>query len=167
MSALQSVASELKLSHACKTVDLLLSCMFSQAPREKDGLRPATLSGSAFSAFRKTFRPEPAKNAANEKIFRTFRKCAAGPWEAALSRALAGGCPERSLRDHKGDQNMQSQTSTQHPFFNTITQGNCIDVMRQMPANSVDFILTDPPYSSELPRPQRTHHSKTMRTQTG
>jgi DNA modification methylase len=41
---------------------------------------------------------------------------------------------------------MQAQTSTQHPFLNTITQGNCIDVMRQMLANSVDFILTDPPY---------------------
>jgi DNA modification methylase len=41
---------------------------------------------------------------------------------------------------------MQAQTSTQHPLLNTITQGNCIDVMRQMPANSVDFILTDPPY---------------------
>ena len=41
---------------------------------------------------------------------------------------------------------MQAQTSTQHPFLNAITQGNCIDVMRQMPANSVDFILTDPPY---------------------
>ena len=41
---------------------------------------------------------------------------------------------------------MQAQTSTQHPFLNTITQGNCIDVMRQMPTNSVDFILTDPPY---------------------
>jgi DNA modification methylase len=41
---------------------------------------------------------------------------------------------------------MQAQTSTQHPFLNTITQGNCIDVMRQMPANGVDFILTDPPY---------------------
>jgi DNA modification methylase len=41
---------------------------------------------------------------------------------------------------------MQAQTSTQHPFLNTITQGNCIEVMRQMPANSVDFILTDPPY---------------------
>ncbi len=41
---------------------------------------------------------------------------------------------------------MQAQTSTQHPFLNTITQGNCIDVMKQMPANSFDFILTDPPY---------------------
>jgi DNA modification methylase len=27
-----------------------------------------------------------------------------------------------------------------------IMQGDCIQVMRQMPANSVDFILTDPPY---------------------
>ncbi len=41
---------------------------------------------------------------------------------------------------------MQAQSSTQHQFLNTITHGDCIQVMRQMPANSVDFILTDPPY---------------------
>ena len=29
---------------------------------------------------------------------------------------------------------------------NVIHQGDCIAVMRQMPARSVDFILTDPPY---------------------
>lgn len=29
---------------------------------------------------------------------------------------------------------------------NVIHQGDCISVMRQMPARSVDFILTDPPY---------------------
>ncbi len=65
---------------------------------------------------------------------------------AALSRALAEGV----LRDHSGTtkeiKTCKRKTSTQHPFLNTITQGNCIDVMRQMPANSVDFILTDPPY---------------------
>jgi hypothetical protein len=31
-------------------------------------------------------------------------------------------------------------------FVNSIIRGDCIEVMRQMPANSVDFILTDPPY---------------------
>ncbi|MBW4045562.1 MAG: DNA methylase [Acidobacteria bacterium] len=31
-------------------------------------------------------------------------------------------------------------------FNNQILHGDCIEVMRQMPANSVDFILTDPPY---------------------
>jgi site-specific DNA-methyltransferase (adenine-specific) len=41
---------------------------------------------------------------------------------------------------------MQAQTSTQRQFLNTITQGNCIQVMRQMPANNVDFIFTDPPH---------------------
>ncbi len=41
---------------------------------------------------------------------------------------------------------MQAQTATQPQFINTITHGDCIKVMRQMPANSVDFILTDPPY---------------------
>jgi len=29
---------------------------------------------------------------------------------------------------------------------NTIFRGDCIDVMQEMPAGSVDFILTDPPY---------------------
>jgi site-specific DNA-methyltransferase (adenine-specific) len=41
---------------------------------------------------------------------------------------------------------MQAQTSIQHQLTNTITHGDCIQVMHKMPANSVDFILTDPPY---------------------
>ncbi len=41
---------------------------------------------------------------------------------------------------------MQAQTTVQNPFIDTITHGDCIEVMRQMSANSVDFILTDPPY---------------------
>jgi site-specific DNA-methyltransferase (adenine-specific) len=41
---------------------------------------------------------------------------------------------------------MQAQATTQNQFINTIMQGDCIDVMGQIPANSVDFILTDPPY---------------------
>jgi DNA modification methylase len=41
---------------------------------------------------------------------------------------------------------MQAQATVQNRFINSITQGDCIQVMRQMPANSVDFILTDPPY---------------------
>ncbi len=39
-----------------------------------------------------------------------------------------------------------STTRQQSNFTNTITHGDCIEVMRQMPANSVDFVLTDPPY---------------------
>ncbi len=31
-------------------------------------------------------------------------------------------------------------------FTNTILHGDCIEIMRQMPAESVDFVLTDPPY---------------------
>ena len=34
----------------------------------------------------------------------------------------------------------------QSSFTNQILHGDCIDMMHQMPANSVDFILTDPPY---------------------
>ena len=41
---------------------------------------------------------------------------------------------------------MPAQTTVQNRFINSITQGDCIQVMRDMAANSVDFILTDPPY---------------------
>ena len=41
---------------------------------------------------------------------------------------------------------MQAQTAIQNRFINTITHGDCIKIMHEMPANSVDFILTDPPY---------------------
>jgi len=37
-------------------------------------------------------------------------------------------------------------TAQQNSFTNQILHGDCIDVMKQMPADSVDFILTDPPY---------------------
>jgi hypothetical protein len=37
-------------------------------------------------------------------------------------------------------------TAQQSSFTNQILHGDCIEVMRQMPASSVDFILTDPPY---------------------
>ena len=41
-------------------------------------------------------------------------------------------------------QAFQSIQSSQ--LINTIAHGDCVEIMRQMPANSVDFILTDPPY---------------------
>ena len=41
---------------------------------------------------------------------------------------------------------MQTPSSTQQQFLNTIVHGDCIEIMRQMPASSADFILTDPPY---------------------
>lgn len=41
---------------------------------------------------------------------------------------------------------MASATQQQSKFTNTILHGDCIETMRQMPAESVDFILTDPPY---------------------
>ena len=41
---------------------------------------------------------------------------------------------------------MNTNTIQQQLPVNTILHGDCIQVMRQMTANSVDFILTDPPY---------------------
>jgi site-specific DNA-methyltransferase (adenine-specific) len=41
---------------------------------------------------------------------------------------------------------MQSRSVIQPRLTNTIIHGDCIHVMRRMPANSVDLILTDPPY---------------------
>jgi DNA modification methylase len=35
---------------------------------------------------------------------------------------------------------------TLHPFLDTVTHGDCVELMRGMPGGYVDFILTDPPY---------------------
>jgi site-specific DNA-methyltransferase (adenine-specific) len=45
-------------------------------------------------------------------------------------------------------------------FINTIVNGDCIELMQQLPANSVDFVLTDPPYLvNYLDRSRRTIHN--------
>jgi DNA modification methylase len=41
---------------------------------------------------------------------------------------------------------MNTNTIQQQLPVNAILHGDCIEVMRQIPTNSVDFILTDPPY---------------------
>lgn len=41
---------------------------------------------------------------------------------------------------------MNTNTIQQQLPVNTILNGDCIKVMHDLPANSVDFILTDPPY---------------------
>jgi site-specific DNA-methyltransferase (adenine-specific) len=45
---------------------------------------------------------------------------------------------------------------------NTIIHGNCIDVMQAMPAASVDFVLTDPPYIAAY----RSRDNRTIRNDT-
>ena len=42
--------------------------------------------------------------------------------------------------------NTTAVTAQQTNFANQILRDDCINVMSQMPANSVDFVLTDPPY---------------------
>lgn len=37
-------------------------------------------------------------------------------------------------------------------FLNKITFGDCLDVMKQLPDNSVELILTDPPYGEKMSR---------------
>jgi len=41
---------------------------------------------------------------------------------------------------------MNTNTIQQELPINAILNGDCIEVMHEIPANSVDFILTDPPY---------------------
>lgn len=38
------------------------------------------------------------------------------------------------------------QIPAQRVSLDTVALGDCVELMRQMPAASVDFILTDPPY---------------------
>lgn len=35
-------------------------------------------------------------------------------------------------------------------FINKVHLGNCLDIMKEMPAESVDCIVTDPPYGIEF-----------------
>lgn len=36
--------------------------------------------------------------------------------------------------------------TTNNPYLNTIVNGDCLTILPQLPAGSVNFILTDPPY---------------------
>lgn len=57
---------------------------------------------------------------------------------------------------------MQAQVAVRNQFVNTITQGDCINVMHEMPANSIDFILTDPPYLANF----RDRQGRTLQNDT-
>jgi site-specific DNA-methyltransferase (adenine-specific) len=47
--------------------------------------------------------------------------------------------------------------SALHPFINRILHGDCLEVLPTLPAASVDFVLTDPPYLvAYRPRDGRT-----------
>ncbi len=49
--------------------------------------------------------------------------------------------------EYQSNNNGKSSASQQGNFtVNRILNGDCIQVMRELPAGSVDFILTDPPY---------------------
>ena len=44
------------------------------------------------------------------------------------------------------NQNNTVQIPSQRLSLDTVVQGDCVDLMHQMPAESMDFVLTDPPY---------------------
>src|SRR5665213_1447305 len=63
------------------------------------------------------------------------------------SRALRVCAPADHSGSTKEIKIMQSLPITQpQQLINTIAHGDCIEIMRQIPEASVDFILTDPPY---------------------
>ena len=41
-------------------------------------------------------------------------------------------------------------------FLDKIIEGNCIEVMRKFPAESIDLVLTDPPYGITLKAQRKT-----------
>ena len=91
-----------------------LSCIFPAFPRSLASVltpRPAARRGSAFTAFKKSFRQISAKNA-DEKIFRTFRKSAAWPWERGTSRRFAQECPEGNPGKYKQGETQWHSTKT-------------------------------------------------------
>ena len=59
----------------------------------------------------------------------------------AITEQHSSQHPSRHSSQHSSQTQAQNSSLT-----NTILNGDCIELMRQMPAASVDFILTDPPY---------------------
>lgn len=47
---------------------------------------------------------------------------------------------------HSIGQQAPCRITTSLPYLNQIAQGDCCVIMQQLPAEAVDFILTDPPY---------------------
>ena len=45
---------------------------------------------------------------------------------------------------------MRNKMDPLHPYRNRLLHGNCIEIMREMPANSVDLIFADPPFNIGL-----------------
>jgi len=56
----------------------------------------------------------------------------------------------KSIKNHKADLLVLLQTNVaddyRQNFVNQIIQGDCLEVLKGMPDNSVDLIVTDPPY---------------------
>jgi hypothetical protein len=76
--------------------------------------------------------PEKAALALGAARLASFAPCA--PKER-------GGNGENAM-----NQNNIVQIPSQRLCLDTVAQGDCVELMHQMPAASVDFILTDPPY---------------------
>jgi site-specific DNA-methyltransferase (adenine-specific) len=47
-------------------------------------------------------------------------------------------------------------------MLDRVTCGDCIDVMANMPARSVDFVLTDPPYLGIFAQRREKEHSRRL-----
>ena len=108
------------------------------------------LSGtaSARSCARRTagfcfFRTPPPR-----QVWVPFPKMQPWPWEQRALRSSARVCPERTGRKRRKHHEPEQHRSipSKPLFLDTVAHGDCVDVMRQMPAASVDLILTDPPY---------------------
>jgi DNA modification methylase len=47
-----------------------------------------------------------------------------------------------------------------HEYINKIIQGDCLEVMKGIPDNSIDLVLTDPPYGIDFLSPWTDNHDK-------
>jgi len=133
-------------------VILMLPSARSRPPREKTGLRPAAgepllrLPKHEDIVFETLFHLADASGFGSSASG-TSEKATRHPWELPSLASLRAVCPERSLRADKEIEIMQTATAIQHqPTVNSVVHGDCIEVMRTMRSESIDFVLTDPPY---------------------
>jgi modification methylase len=67
-----------------------------------------------------------------------------------MARAASQKQPSKSAKDTKATQNVVASTLPYHLPLDQILVGDCLKLMAQLPAESVDLVFADPPYNLQL-----------------
>src|SRR5437899_8130820 len=78
-----------------------------------------------------------------------------------LDRLRAGRSQDRLCHDPQPTRERKTTMTAATSTAGTVMHGDCIDLMRKMTTESVDFLLTDPPYITRY-RPHKNNAGQTV-----